>query len=258
MKNAVFTCLSTTDYIPGVLLLSRQVNRLMKKRLHVLCSPGIYQEYHSFLEKRGMVCICAEDMELPIEYKKVLAASHESYWQHTFIKLQLFSQTEYDRIMYIDADILLLQDISSLFEEECFAAVADRDFMQDDELTGINSGVMVFSPDRSFYERLINVFKEEIWTDRVFGDQHIISMALAGSRYHALDASYNAAAYLLDQYETSVKEELKAVHYITSDKPWKWSVIYAMLRTCSYILRGRRMTAHYSRMYYSMCYRIER
>lgn len=56
-------------------------------------------------------------------------------------------ESEYDRIVFLDADTLVLENVDELFDCEPFCAV-----MRHSEL--LNSGVVVISPSRELYSHM--------------------------------------------------------------------------------------------------------
>eukprot|EP00439_Symbiodinium_sp_Y106_P052030 s116_g6.t4 len=76
-----------------------------------------------------------------------------SWW----LKIKLWSLTQYRRIVYLDADILAMQPIDELFglpEEVAFAAPAH--LSRDGTGSEISVGVMSLRPDRRIYEAMIS------------------------------------------------------------------------------------------------------
>ena len=62
-------------------------------------------------------------------------------------------EDEYDRVVFLDADTLVLENIDELFECEPFCAV-----MRHSEL--LNSGVVVITPSRELYSHMHDLIGE--------------------------------------------------------------------------------------------------
>lgn len=62
-------------------------------------------------------------------------------------------EDEYDRVVFLDADTLVLENIDELFECEPFCAV-----MRHSEL--LNSGVIVITPSRELYSHMHDLIGE--------------------------------------------------------------------------------------------------
>lgn len=255
MKNAIFTAISTSDYLQGVLALNESLKKCTAMQLWVLCPEQIAVLYHDIFEQKNIKVFAINEKTDKENTAPKYPDGEYSYWQYSFIKLHLFQLTDFHKILYIDADIMVVNDVSKLFEREGFWAVSDSEFMQNDSLQGINSGLMLIEPDLNVYNTLMIIKEELVKSGKTIGDQDVISTAISRGviRSNPLEKSYNCCAYLLDRYEERTMSELKAVHFISANKPWKWSGIYAFLRIKSYLLRGRLLTWKYTKKYYQMC-----
>lgn len=74
----------------------------------------------------------------------------------TLTKLRLWNLTQYDRLVYLDADTLVLKNIDALFNVAAeFAAVSDVGWPD-----CFNSGVMVIRPNAATSQRLLEKVAE--------------------------------------------------------------------------------------------------
>lgn len=78
----------------------------------------------------------------------------EARWGRMMTKLRLWQQTQYDKVLYLDADALLLDEPSALFAQPGFAAEAGT------EHAGFNAGVMLLQPSIQTFESLLQRGKE--------------------------------------------------------------------------------------------------
>lgn len=117
--------------------------------------------------------------------------------QCTFYKLDTFSIQNYDRLVFIDLDVVVLGDISELFSKYtspmngCPAFTLNKDRLRGD----INSGVFVVNRiDRiGTYERLLNMAKNSKIS---MPDQKIINDYFGGELFH-IDKKYNVEKRML-------------------------------------------------------------
>lgn len=254
MKNVFLTCLNSDKYLYGLLMLNQSFRKNNNGYdLYVLCTEEINQKYGKILEEEKMKLILANDIEIDQSISKRLYDGNLSHWIKTFFKLNIFKLTQFDKIIYLDSDMLILNSLDELFEKETISAVDDADFMiLDDFDEGLNSGLMVLNPSVDIYNKLIDIIPIVGTKRRVFGDQNVIQEIY--NNFHGdiskhLSIKYNACFYLLDRYSN---KKFNVIHFMGAKKPWNWNLAYAFTRITSYLLRGRFLTFKYSLYYYCL------
>lgn len=152
-------------------------------------------------------------------YKKVDMSKTASSLQKTYYTLDCFYMTEYDRIIAMDMDLLVLGDLSEVFDcAKPFAAVrgynAKLDILRED----INSGVFVVNKPfigEDHYRKMIEI------AARGFSmpDQKVINIYL-GKHVHHLPKIYNVEKRMITTKKFRVElEKARVIHYVAS-KPW--------------------------------------
>ena len=103
------------------------------------------------------------------------------YWPH-MLKFEAFSVEKYDRVVFLDSDILVLKDISRLFLNDydyviCEDRVREEQFelglgeRQWDGVTYLNSGVFsVKSPRKENFDELISIAESYEVNCKFFGE----------------------------------------------------------------------------------------
>lgn len=135
----------------------------------------------------------------------------------TFTKLRAFNLTMFDKIVFLDADTLVLQPINDLFNKSHFAAAPDLGMALIQRR--FNSGLFVAQPS----ERLFASMMSRIKTARSYdsGDQGFLNTFFAG-RWTRLDYRYNALQRLYSHHPRMWRtEEIKVIHYV-GPKPWNY------------------------------------
>jgi lipopolysaccharide biosynthesis glycosyltransferase len=154
------------------------------------------------------------------------------FGREVFYKLELFRLSGYERIVYLDCDTLVLDDISALWD---LARYSDRPFYaaREEAAMGVhpsvtdkfNTGVMVINRpllSGAVYDRLFDLARRGASYDAA--DQGVINAFLeqegpevAGT----LDASYNVPirAKKEGRWET-YKDRVRVLHFATGLKPW--------------------------------------
>lgn len=133
----------------------------------------------------------------------------------TFTKIALWRQTQFDHLVYIDADVVALRAPDELFDIEApFAAVSDIGWPD-----CFNSGVMSLKPNMGDYYALLALAQRGISFDGA--DQGLLNMHFRA--WHRLSFSYNCTPSGNYQYVPAYRHfqsTISLVHYIGRDKPW--------------------------------------
>ncbi|KAL8909672.1 MAG: hypothetical protein Q9171_004943 [Xanthocarpia ochracea] len=133
----------------------------------------------------------------------------------TFTKIELWRQTQFRKIVYLDADIVALRSPDELFaEKSSFAAVPDIGWPD-----CFNSGVLVLSPNMGDYYALLALAQRGISFDGA--DQGLLNMHFPN--WHRLSFTYNCTPSGNYQYVPAYRHfqsTISLVHFIGTDKPW--------------------------------------
>jgi glycogenin glucosyltransferase len=136
---------------------------------------------------------------------------------HAFTKIALWRQTQFRKIVYVDADIVVLQNMDELFDiDASFAAAPDIGWPD-----AFNSGLMVLTPDMGEYWAL----QTQAQTGDSFdgADQGLLNQYYEHRPWHRLSYTYNTTPSAHYQWEPAYrhyKSKIKAVHFIGTEKPW--------------------------------------
>jgi glycogenin glucosyltransferase len=138
----------------------------------------------------------------------------------TFTKINLWRQTQFRKIVYIDADVVALRAPDELFEiQDTFAAAPDVGWPD-----AFNSGVMVLSPNMGDYWALKTLAGAGDSFDGA--DQGLLNQYYEHKPWKRLSFTYNCTPSANYQYEPAYryyKHKISMVHFIGADKPWKGS-----------------------------------
>lgn len=134
----------------------------------------------------------------------------------TFTKIALWRQTQFEKIVYIDADMVALRAPDELFDQPSgFAAVPDIGWPD-----CFNSGLLVLSPNMGDYYSLLALAQRGISFDGA--DQGLLNTYFRD--WHRLSFIYNCTPSGNYQYLPAYRHfqsSIKLVHYIGTDKPWR-------------------------------------
>ncbi len=135
----------------------------------------------------------------------------------TFTKIALWRQTQFRKIVYLDADVVTLRNMDELFDTKAsFAASPDIGWPD-----AFNSGVMVISPSMGEYWSLQTMAATGESFDGA--DQGLLNQYFEHRPWQRLKFTYNCTPNAEYQWEPAYryyKRDISAVHFIGKEKPW--------------------------------------
>lgn len=138
----------------------------------------------------------------------------------TFMKIFVWSLVQYEKLIFIDADMLALDNIDDLFERPELAACADAGWPD-----CFNSGLFVCVPSAKTLQRLIAFALKEGSFDGA--DQGLLNEFFADwaslSAEHRIPFVYNVTINSHYSYVPAAlhfRRRVKCVHFIGAQKPW--------------------------------------
>ncbi|KAF2877077.1 nucleotide-diphospho-sugar transferase [Massariosphaeria phaeospora] len=87
----------------------------------VLCSSSVPEEQKVLLTDEGTTVVEVDDVKLPWWVKTGVTR-----WKEQFTKLRIFEMTQYERVLFIDADTLVAQPLDAIFHEPEVKSLAPR------------------------------------------------------------------------------------------------------------------------------------
>lgn len=240
-NNAFLSILTTDDYLPGLLVLNSSLREVESQYpLHVLLTPDISQNVIDVLDKN---CISHSTISQKINNPTDIDLHHR--WFLTYSKLAMFDQIQYTKIVYIDADMLVLRNIDELFERPHMSATNDGGMLpRKNELRHqkLNSGLIVIEPSHKLFDDMMGKVGmiENLNTTKgslvpIHGsDQDFINAYYPkwpSQEVLHLDHKYNIFHYHLDEFNKifgyGIKTSLRpisVIHYASYLKPWNINV----------------------------------
>lgn len=162
-------------------------------------------------------------------------------YRELFTKLILFNMTQYEGIVTMDADTIVIRNITELFylhkkidyTKYYIAVGPDIDFQtRYDSIIRFNAGIFVIRPNGTEFKRLIKLKKEKSnHLDPYFAEQTFLNYWYTGKWYN-FGYKYNCIIWHLKYYNYDVSLIPKDVHVIhfTNLKPW--SCIQIAMKIC--------------------------
>ncbi|MCV6598398.1 MAG: glycosyltransferase family 8 protein [Mangrovicoccus sp.] len=231
IKNAYVTLVTNSDFALGALALLRSLELSgTKAERVVMCTGGVPMGAIAQMEARGarieMVDLLPTSDGFNSRHaKKALHGAApftkgEKPGFHTpldnFAKLRLW-QLPYDRVVFLDADTLVLQNIDKLFDYPEFCA-APNVYESLADFGRMNSGVFTARPNSMTYEAMLKYLDQpEIFWRRT--DQSFLQDFFPD--WHGLPISYNMLQYVWFNMPGLWNwDQVKIIHY-QYEKPWQ-------------------------------------
>lgn len=220
MKKAYVTLLSGGDaYVPGVEVLGRSLAKSGSAVPRIaMVTADVGADARQTLRAQGWVLRDVEPIANPSPENELFPR-----FDGVFTKLRAWELVDLDRVVVLDADTLVLQNIDDLFERTGFAAAPDF-FMPD----RFNSGVMVLAPSQDTFERMVQALAVAGSYDG--GDQGFLNSFFpdwyAMAAAHRLPVGYNVPNFIFQflrghpTLRATLEREARVVHYLVQ-KPWK-------------------------------------
>ena len=134
-----------------------------------------------------------------------------------FCKLRLWELEQFDKVVFIDADAIVIRDISKLFHYPEFSAAPNL-YETLADMHRLNSGVFVARPSRKTFDTMIDKLDQPdaFWrrTDQTFLETYFAD-------WHGLPYVFNTLQYVyFNLPELWHWPSIRVVHY-QYEKPWE-------------------------------------
>lgn len=261
--SAYVTVIATDNYLPGALALHASLKATGARYPMVIAvGSSVSPKTENILQNNNLQTIRIDKPDFTETLNQ-----QKKHWLHALDKLAVFSLTEFNKLVYIDSDMLVLKNLDHLFEKPHMSAVqAGRSFPGNESWAGINSGLMVVEPKAGLYETLQGRIPEVMGESRLnIGDQDIINHYYdhwPESDNQLLNESYNVLALYIDYYMKNrgaifKGEKLKVVHFIGAEKPWMKSPVKQLWHIAWLLKQGKKYEAWYFIIYVLLIYGVK-
>ncbi|KAH6633681.1 nucleotide-diphospho-sugar transferase [Boeremia exigua] len=217
LEDVYCTLLMSDSYLPGATVLAHSLRDAgTKKKLAVMITLESLSA-ETVAELKSLY-----DYVIPVE--RIRNSNMANLYlmgrpdlSYAFTKIALWRQTQFRKIVYLDADVVALRALDELFDIEApFAAAPDIGWPD-----AFNSGVMVLNPDMGEYWSLHTMAAAGESFDGA--DQGLLNQYYEHRPWQRLKFTYNCTPNAEYQWEPAYryyKRDISAVHFIGKDKPW--------------------------------------
>lgn len=255
MRGAYVTLVTNEDYALGALALARSLRRLNSALPLVVMST---RDDLALNELSNEGCEIRIVERLP--FSEDFVERHSRQAQHkaapftkgnkplfhdpldNFCKLRLWEYTEFERVVFLDADTIVVRDIEKLFHYPEFSAAPNL-YETLTDMHRLNSGVFVATPSRATYDNMLRRLDRSgvFWrrTDQTFLESYFPD-------WHGLPYVFNALQYIyFNLPELWRWSSIRVVHY-QYEKPWeaahaKTNLLKPLIDLWYAVLEGREL-----------------
>ncbi|KAA8539020.1 hypothetical protein F0562_025712 [Nyssa sinensis] len=229
--QAYVTLLYGDEFLLGVRVLGKSIRDTgSTKDMVVLVSDGVSDYAKKLLRADGWIVELISLLANPNQVRP------KRFWG-VYTKLKIFNMTKYKKVVYLDADTIVVKSIEDLFKCGKFCANLKHS-------ERLNSGVMVVEPSEAVFKDMmgkVNTLPSYTGGDQGFLNSYYTGFANAhvfepdlppemlNSRplpeMERLSTLYNAdvGLYMLANKWMVDEKELRVIHYTLGPlKPWDW------------------------------------
>ena len=235
--NVFLTVLSSDEYLLGVLTLYKSLlNTGTKYPFYVAITNDISKESIDILGNVNINIIKLDNnIRLPEEIKSKNSKSGYSQWNNTLQKLAIFQLTRFKKIVYLDSDMLILNNIDELFNKKHMSAVVAGALIPGrEDWKLLNSGIMVIEPKKKLGTNIAKTIDMVSKNKEYFGDQDLIQEYYNEwyeNKDLQLNHKYNVFINDLEFYckkcnyntKKNNNNSISVVHFVGEKKPWMLS-----------------------------------
>jgi hypothetical protein len=207
-KCAYVTIVSGPHYHHGVRALANSLRKVSSIPLLALCTHDADQ---AALTASGVHVIDVPEIVNPNRTRRLQAR-----FVATYTKLNVFRLDFLDRLVYLDGDTVVLQNVDDLFTGDDFAAAPDAGL---DRANGkiFNSGVFAVTPSHELFHSMLDRLGNTASYDG--GDQGFLNNVFP--HWRRLPQEYNTTKRMFAHHPALFNaEEIKVLHYV-GVKPWE-------------------------------------
>ncbi|KAG9438961.1 hypothetical protein H6P81_019126 [Aristolochia fimbriata] len=230
-KEAYVTLLYGDEFLLGVRVLGKSIRETgSTKDMVVLVSDGVSDYAKELLKADGWIVELISLLANPNQVRP------KRFWG-VYTKLKIFNMTNYKKVVYLDADTIVVKNIEDLFKCGKFCANLKHS-------ERMNSGVMVVEPSETTFKdmmRQVGTLPSYTGGDQGFLNSYYVGFANAHvfdpnltleeinskpePEMQRLSTLYNAdvGLYMLANKWMVDESELRIIHYTLGPlKPWDW------------------------------------
>ena len=231
MENYSYVSLLTNNsYVYGIALLVESMKKVNTKYpLHVLVTDEVSPATLNMLDQLKVTYELVDKIKISdtihehnMSYDKKMAA----IWKYCWTKFAIFKLTQFDKIVFLDADIMVMKNLDHLFELPHMTAALDGEIFNIwPDWPHFNSGCVVIEPKQELFDSILDfALNLKDLPEYVIADQEILNLYYkdwVNKKELHLNKYYNVfGPYIPESMEEEIKKECYFIHYV-GRKPWQ-------------------------------------
>ena len=174
------------------------------------------------LKKWGIQTVLVDDIQIPEKFQSYYnnIDKKTNHWFNAYGKIAIFTLEQFKKIVFIDSDAFIYQNIDDLFNYDDFSAAQDTGYLLE-EKNIFNSGVMVIKPSKAELANIIK-FSNELPPESIKCEQELLNKFY--THYTNIPMYYNINPFEIDKLINKFNfyaDDIKIIHYI-GKKPWEY------------------------------------
>jgi len=221
-KNAFVMLLTTNDYLMGCQVVIQSLRNTNTSVQTFVCLVTDEISMESTLSLRRMGC----DVRVVAPLANPQHDTVERTWfRSTYTKLHIWNLTEFDTIVYLDSDLLVLKNIDDLFVRPFTTLAAAPDMLPPDQF---QSGLLAIKPNNRTYARMLEQMM--VLPSYDGGDQGFLNSFFRNwyemPSHSRLPSTYNIVQTMAHLYPPAWKlhePNMRVLHFSGDPhmKPWR-------------------------------------
>lgn len=229
MRYTYVTMLYSDNFLPGLLVLHHSLKKAHSKYpLLVLVTANVSKDIIFMITSLGMQTERFDFIVNP-------DATKPARFREMYSKLYIFGMEHYDKIVYIDSDMLVCANIDILFSKKHLSAANSGGMLPEHtDWKDLNAGLLVVVPNRATLNDMLS--KIDSVTSSDGGDQGFLHSYYPNWRMEEelhLDHGYNMFPAILERYhelfgytiatpldDPSTERLVRVIHFCGPTKPW--------------------------------------
>ena len=230
MNYSYVTLLTNDSYVNGVILLLQTLIQTQSKYpLTVLYTNDVSPPTLEILRQLNINLILVENIPLPeniAKHNQKINPRISGVWRNCWTKFHIFNLTQFNKIVFLDADILILKNLDHLFTHPHMTSCLDGEYINLwPEWPHFNTGCLVIEPSTELFNNILSFGRTlKDLPKYVLADQEILNLYfkdwIKKPNLHLNEYYDIFAPYINKEDLPDVKRNCYFIHY-TGRKPWE-------------------------------------
>jgi inositol 3-alpha-galactosyltransferase len=226
-KEAWITALGNDGFLPAVLVLLHTIRKyaVEDRDFIALVSTAVSEEVREKLTKESIRVIVVDPFENNEKAKALVSKSARYASGYWVVKMFVWKFEEYEKMVYVDADVYVRQNSDSMFCAETdpvkhSIAVTPRSSF--DTKAGFNAGMFIYNPSNDVFDEIMEAFLALTETEMLATSEQDFLNVQFKNRYNLIPIDY------VMKHRRMVKEKklwdesrVHGYHMNGSPKPWE-------------------------------------